>query len=259
MAIELSIEDRRKQVVQLLEQQGFMQLSELARQFGVSESTLRRDLELLDEQGLIQRTRGGAVYVRDSSQHPLAFTDRESTAQAEKAQIARAVAKLVPPEQTLILNGGTTCFQVARELAGRRLSVITNSVPIAAVLMGEQETEVTVVGGYLYPRTGVALGEKALAMLEDIHADVLVFSCAGIADGWAFNTNDMMVEVERRMMQIAGQKILAVDHHKLGRKALARLCEVGDVDVIVTDAGASDEQIDALASAGAGRVVRAEA
>lgn len=258
MSIELSVEDRRRQVVEALSEQGFMALIDLAQRFGVSESTLRRDLELLDEQGIIKRTRGGAVYVKDGSMQPLAFADREATAAAEKARIARAVAELVGSEQSLIINGGTTCFQVARALVGRRLSVVTNSVPIAAVLMAEQETEVTLVGGYLYPRTGVALGGSAVKMLGELHADILIFSCAGVADGWAYNANQMMVEVEQRMMSIAGQRILAVDHNKLGKRAPARLCRLDEVDIVVTDAAADAEQVAALREGGARRVVVAE-
>lgn len=255
MAIELSIEERRRKVVEFLAEQGFMSLSELAQRCGVSESTLRRDVEVLDEQKVIKRTHGGAVYLKDGWQQPLAFAERESTAAPEKCKIAQAVAQLIAPEQTLIINGGTTCFQVARLLAGRRLSVVTNSVPIASVLMGEQETEVTLIGGYLYPRTGVALGDMALRMLENLHADVLVMSCAGLVDGTAYDANQMMVEVERRMIKTAGGVILAVDHNKVGKRAVARLCGLDEIDVIVTDDGVSADQVAMLTSSGARRVV----
>lgn len=238
MAIELSIEERRRKVVEFLAEQGFMSLSELAQRCGVSESTLRRDVEVLDEQKVIKRTHGGAVYVKDAWQQPLAFAERESTAAPEKCKIAQAVAQLIAPEQTLIINGGTTCFQVARLLAGRRLSVVTNSVPIASLLSADIATEVTMIGGYVYPRTGVALGAMAEQQLGSLHATQMVLSCAGVTGDGAFNANQMMVDVERRMMGITDQVILAVDHSKFGMRSVAKLCDLDELDVIVTDDGA---------------------
>ena len=205
----------------------------------VSESTIRRDLEILEEQGLIRRTHGGAVYVQDGSPaQRLAFADRQTTAAVEKRAIAKAVAELIPLGGTVIINGGTTCYQVASVLAGRRVSVVTNSVPIASLLSTEVATEVTMIGGYVYPRTGVALGSMAEQQLDHLHATQLVLSCAGLTEEGAFNSNQMMVEVERKMMQIADEVILAADHTKFGMRAVVKLCGLEEFDVIVTDSGA---------------------
>lgn len=238
MANELSIEDRRGKASELLSRQGFMPLTDLVRALAVSESTIRRDLEVLEEQGHIRRTHGGAVYVKDSSAVRLAFSDRETTMADAKLAIARAVADLIPVGQTVMINGGTTCFQVAGAVAGKRLNVITNSVPIASLLSADTATEVTMIGGYVYPRTGVALGTTALQQLEVLHATQLVLSCAGVDADGAYNANQMMVEVERRMTQAAEEVILAADHTKFGKRSVVKLFELSEVDVIVTDAGA---------------------
>ncbi len=234
-----------------------MSLGELVQNLGVSESTIRRDLEMLEEQGVVKRTHGGAVCVQEASGHRLAFADRETSAAAEKQAIARAVAALIPENQTVILDGGTTCFQVAQALQGRRLNVITNSVPIASLLSTDLATEVTLIGGYVYPRTGVALGSMAAQMLEGLHATQLVLSCAGVTEEGAYNSNQMMVEVERRMIQIAEQVILAADHTKFGMRAVVKLCDLQQVDVIVTDAAAPGEVRDWLGKSGA-RVIYAQ-
>lgn len=219
-----------------------MSLTELVQNLCVSESTIRRDLEALEEQKVIRRTHGGAVFLQDSSSaHRLAFADRETSAAAEKAAIARAVAGLIRENQTVILDGGTTCFQVARSLQGRHLNVITNSVPIASLLSTDVSTEVTLVGGYVYPRTGAALGSMTEQMLSSLHARSVILSCAGVTPEGAFNANQMMVDVERRMMAIADEVILVADHTKFGMRAVVKLCELSDVDVIVTDAGAGAE------------------
>ena len=241
MATEVSIEDRRTREAELLSEKGFMSLSELVGHVAVSESTVRRDLEVLEEQGLIRRTHGGAVYVKDSAAHRLAFADRQMSAAAEKQAIAKAVAELVPTGQTILINGGTTCYQVARALVGRRLNVVTNSLPIAALLSTDLATEVTLIGGYLYPRTGVALGSMAEQQLAALRATQLILSCAALNEEGAFNPNQMMVDVERCMMQVADEVILAVDHTKLGNRSVAKLCSLEAIDVIVTDSGLSAE------------------
>ena len=240
MASELLIEDRRAKEAELLSIKGFMSMAELAEELGVSESTVRRDLEVLEDQKVIRRTHGGAVYVRDPLPHRLAYDEREASAVAEKEAIARAVADLIPPGQTVFLDGGTTCTHVARGLQGRRLNVVTNSVPIAMLLSADAGTEVTLIGGFVYPRTGVALGSMAEQMIETLQATQLVLSCAGVCPEGAFNTNQMMVAVERKMMAAAEETILAVDHTKLGRRSVAALCELSEIDAIVTDAGAGE-------------------
>jgi len=218
-----------------------MPLGELSAALGVSESTVRRDLEVLENQGSIRRTHGGAVSLAEPPASRLGFSDRESTCVQEKRAIAAAVTRRIPNNQTVILDGGTTCYQVAAALAGRRISVVTNSVPIAALLAGEVNTEVTLIGGYLYPRTGVALGAMAEEMLASLQAAQVVMSCAAVHPDGLFNVNEMMTAVERRMIAVADEVILAVDHTKFGNRAIAPLCDWSDIDVLVTDAG-TDEQ-----------------
>jgi len=215
-----------------------MALGELASRLGVSESTARRDLEVLEQQGSVRRTHGGVVSLAEPSASRLGFADREATAAAEKRAIAAAVAAMISDNQTLILDGGTTCYRVAEALAGRRISVVTNSVPIAALLVGEVATEVTLLGGYLYPRTGVALGAAALRMLDSLRAAQVVMSCAAVNTDGVFNVNEMMTAVEQRMIEVADEVILAADHTKWGKRAIAALCDWKDVHVLVTDAGA---------------------
>ena len=217
-----------------------MSLAELVQALAVSESTIRRDLEVLEEQGAIRRTHGGAVYVKDATNSHLAFADRQTTMSQAKEAIGKAVAGLIPVEQTVIINGGTTCFEVARALAGSRLNVITNSVPIASVLSSDLATEVTLIGGYVYPRTGGALGAMAEQQLSSLRATQLIFSCAGVCEEGAFNANQMMVDVEKRMMDIADEIILVADHTKFGKRSVVKLCDLEQVDVIVTDAGADE-------------------
>ena len=227
-----------------------MSLCDLVGAIGISESTARRDLEFLEQQGIVTRTHGGVVYVKSTPSHSLAFTERQTTAVTEKEAIARAVANLIPEGQTVIIDGGTTCYQVARALQGRHLNIITNSVPIGSLLSAGLSAEVTLIGGYVYPRTGVALGATAQRQLEGLQATQLIFSCAGVTDGVAFNTNQIMVDVERRMMSIAEQKILVADHRKFGMRSVVKLCDLDEVDIIVTDSGVDAETLKRLKDSG---------
>ena len=165
-----------------------------------SESTVRRDLEFLDGIGQIRRTRGGAAFVGESLS---GFEDRSRHASREKQAIAKAAAELIQPEETLILDGGTTTLEVAKQLIGKPYQIVTNSLPIANLLANQSGVELVLIGGYLYPKTGVALGPVAVAGLKNINAHRLIMSVGGITEKGLFNSNALLVETERQMMQSA--------------------------------------------------------
>lgn len=227
-------EERRQQLSEVLARRGFADLSVLADELGVSESTVRRDLTQLEEEGVVRRTHGGAVFVSDRFS-ALNYSAREMTAVAEKQAIGRAVAELIGDGKTVLIDGGTTTFQVARHLLSRSLQVVTNSLPIANVLSSASNVELTFVGGYIYPRTGVALGPIALQMLGSLHAGKAIISLAGITEEGLFNANLLMVEAEQRMMDAADEVIVAADSSKFGRKALARICGLDRIHRVVSD------------------------
>lgn len=232
------LDERRRQVLKAIEERGFISLHDLAQRCEVSESTLRRDLEHLDRIGQIRRTRGGAAYVGESL---TAFEDRSHQAAPEKRRIAAAVASLIGAGETILLDGGTTTYEVARCLAGKPLQVVTNSLPIAALLVNRAEIELIFVGGYLYPKTGVALGPLAVATLADMRASRLVMSVGGLTEHGLYNTNSLLVETERKMIEAADEVIVACDSGKFGRPALAKIAELGIADRLVTDNNLSDD------------------
>lgn len=232
------LDERRKQILETIEQEGFVSLSELVERIGVSESTIRRDLEHLDGFGQIRRTRGGAAYVGDSIS---AFEERTERASQQKRRIAEAAAELIEPGEAVLLDGGTTTLEVARRLIGKSLQVVTNSLPIANLLANQPKIELILLGGYVYPKTGVALGPPAVAALSQIHVRRLVMSAGGITQGGLFNSNSLLVETERKMIEAAEEVMLVCDSGKLGHSALAHLCPLDAVDRLVMDAGITDE------------------
>lgn len=232
------VDERRQTILQVIENKGFVSLTQLVDLLGTSESTIRRDLEVLDGIGQIRRTRGGAAYVGESL---TSFDVRRTKAREQKERIAEAAAAFVQTGETIILDGGTTTLEVARQLAGRSLQVVTNSIPIVNVLVNSPETELIVIGGFLYPKTGVNLGPIAVAALKSIHARRLFISVGGITVASLFNSNALLVETERQMIEAAEEVIVVSDSSKLGHSALAQLCSLQAVDRLIIDNGITEE------------------
>lgn len=140
-----------------------------------------------------------------------------------KSNGSRVVADLIEPHEVILLDGGTTTLEVARALVGKPLQVVTNSMPIVGLFVNQPNIELIVVGGYVYPKTGVALGDLAVAMLKNVHARRLVMSVGGITEAGLFNSNSLLVETERQMLSAAEEVIVVTDSSKFGHRALAHL------------------------------------
>jgi DeoR family transcriptional regulator, fructose operon transcriptional repressor len=243
-------ENRRRRLLEMITHQGYATLDELVRGLDVSESTVRRDLEALDLAGSIKRTHGGAIYTGEVRSMP-PFDERTGTAAAEKRAIGIATAALIEDGDTVLLDGGTTTLEVARALVGRRVQVVTNSLPIAQLLASNQQTELILIGGYVYPRTGVALGPLAIGTMEKIRVRKAVLGAGGIVPEGIYNSNSLLVETERQMMSCGQEIMIVADHTKFGRLALARLCSLEEVNQFVIDSVVSNESRAMLEQAGA--------
>ena len=249
------LDERRTHILQVIESQGFVSTQQLQEQFKASESTIRRDLEYLDGIGQIRRTRGGAAYVGESLS---TFDERRSLAIEQKRRIARAAADLIESGDAVLLDGGTTTLEVARQLGGKTLQVVTNSLPIINLLVNQPQIELMMIGGYLYPKTGVALGQLAVAALQNINVRRLIMSVGGITEKGLFNRNALLVETERQMIEAADEVIVVTDSGKLGHSALAHLCSLDTVNRIVVDAGISTEWKESLEAVGIEVIVVAD-
>ena len=214
-------ETRRQHLLDLITRQGYATLDELVKVLGVSESTIRRDLEALDLAGSIKRTHGGAVYTGEVRSMP-AFDERTETAAAEKRAIGLAAAALLEDGDTVLLDGGTTTLEVARALIGRRVQVVTNSLPIAQLLASSQQTDLILIGGYIYPRTGVALAPGHRHDAVDPGADRHSGGGRNRRRG-DLQLQFLLVETERQMMSCGQEIMIVADHTKFGRLA-RRVC-----------------------------------
>jgi DeoR/GlpR family transcriptional regulator of sugar metabolism len=234
-------QERRQKVLDLVSRRGFVSLNDLSRTLKVSESTLRRDLDHWRELGQVKRIHGGAMHVGENAPLP-ALEDRSASQIEEKRTIARVAAARIRDGDAVLLDGGTTTLEVARLLVGRSLQIVTNSLPIANLFASSRETDLVMLGGYVYPKTGVALGPLTVRMMEDIHVHQTILSVGGITSKGLFNSNLLLAETERQMLQCADEVVVVADHTKIGRQALAFLCEQTAIHTLIIDADLTAEQ-----------------
>lgn len=234
-------EERRQLVLDLVSQRGFVALTDLTRSVEASESTIRRDLDYWDQQGVLKRAHGGAIYLGDAVQLP-AFEDRTTHQLREKQEIASAVVSRIRDGEAILLDGGTTTYEIARLLIGRPVQVVTNSLPIAQLLASCYETDLVMLGGYVYPKTGVALGPLSIRMMQDLHVHQSILSVSGITRQGLHNGNLLLVETQRQMMTCADEVVVVADHTKIGKSALAFLCDFKEIDTLVVDSALNDDQ-----------------
>jgi len=242
-------EERQKRIEAHLGRVEFASLDELSELVDASISTVRRDLDILESQGTLKRTHGGARLTNPKSDE-FAFSARDTHQLDEKEAIGKACAEFIGPNQTVIVDAGTTCFHVAKYLEAKTPHIITNSLPVANLFSSVGKMEVVVSGGVIYPKLGVLVGPLAVGSISQVHADAAIMSCGGLAPDGVTNSHGLLIEIQRAMMQAAARVILCVDHTKFGRQSISRLCDLADIDTVITDRVPAAEMQAALEKAG---------
>jgi DeoR/GlpR family transcriptional regulator of sugar metabolism len=227
-------DERRDRLLELVRRRGFASLTDLAGELDVSESTVRRDVDHLEEAGSAKRTHGGVFYTGPSPKLPH-FELRQESHWDKKRQIAARAAELIEDGDTLLLDGGSTTYELARLLVGRTVQIVTNSLPVASLFTASNNSDLVFVGGYVHLRTGVTLGPYANEMIQHLNVRRAILSVAGINERGYFNSNLLLVETERAMLSSADETVVLADSTKFGRQSLALLCELGAVDKLVVD------------------------
>lgn len=240
---------RQRKIREMLEREEFLDLETLCKRLESSESTVRRDLASLESDGVLKRVYGGAMAMQ-TRDHALDFAWQSTHMQEEKRRIANLAGNLIEDHQTVILDGGSTVAEVARALADRPLHVITNSLPIADLFSESREVEVTLTGGYLYPRLRATIGPLCEQMLGSVSADVLVMGIGGVTERGFSNNNTLVVGPERKMIEVSRKVIIVTDHTKFGRGSVIHLAPLDVADVIITDTGLDMEYRQMLIRAG---------
>jgi DeoR/GlpR family transcriptional regulator of sugar metabolism len=242
-------EERKHRLEAYLQQVEFASLEELAKHVGASVSTVRRDLTVLEAAGSVKRTHGGARILSPKSDE-FTFSARDTHQLAEKEAIGRACAELIRPNQSVIIDAGTTVYHVAKNLEDKAPQVVTNSLPVANLFASATRVELVLSGGVLYPRLGVLVGPLAVEAFSKMHADVAVMSAGGITLEGLTNSHGLLIDIQLAMMRAAARVIMCLDHTKFGRRSVLPLCDLEPIDVIVTDSGAPAEMVEQLRQRG---------
>ncbi|BBD09233.1 DeoR family transcriptional regulator [Desulfovibrio ferrophilus] len=214
---------------------GFVAVGDLAERFSVTPQTMRRDINTLAGQGLVQRFHGGVGPALSTEN--VAYTDRQILCREEKRRIARDMARCIPPKSSLFINIGTTTEEVARALRGHeRLRVITNNLNVATILTGHANIELIVAGGVVRHRDGGIVGEAAADFIRQFKVDFGIIGISGIdADGTLLDYDYREVRAARAIIDNSRKVFLATDYTKFGRNAMVRLGHLSEIDALFTD------------------------
>lgn len=227
---------RQGEILEIARTEGRVVVEDLAARFSVTLQTIRRDLGELAEAGLLDRVHGGAVVRAGVSN--IGYSERRRLNEAAKTAIGEACARLIPDNSSVILNLGTTTEAVARALINHRnLTVVTNNINVANILIGNDSCEVMVAGGALRRSDGGLVGELTAHFFQQFKVDFAVVGCSGIdADGDVLDYDLAEVRVASAILRQSRAKLLVADHSKLARQAPVRLGSLAEMDGLIIDA-----------------------
>ena len=231
---------RQGHILERVRSDGAVRVGDLARALGVSDMTVRRDLELLHERGLIEKVHGGATAVAGSSLFEPGFRAKSKLQLAEKEAISTAAAALVEPGTAIGMSAGTTTHELARHLIDvPRLTVVTNSVPVAQVLheYGRADQTIILTGGVRTPSDAL-VGPFALATLRTIHVDLVFMGVHGMEPQSGFTTpNVLEAETDRALLEAGRRLVIVADHTKWGMVGISSFARLDQADTVITDSG----------------------
>jgi DeoR family fructose operon transcriptional repressor len=243
-------DERRQAIVARLRSDGRVDAAAIAAELHVTNETVRKDLILLESQGLLRRVHGGAVPVGHLSFEPAVSARVYFT--EEKDRIARAALEHLPQDGAVLLDAGSTTARLAELFpVGRRLTVYTNTLPIALALVGHPQITVWTLGGRVRPLTLAEVNDLAVRTLGETNVDVAFLGASAISFERGLTTPDPAeAAVKHAMLASARRRILLADHSKLGQVSLCKHADLSDLDLLITDAGIAKADLKALRATG---------
>ncbi|WP_327047133.1 DeoR/GlpR family DNA-binding transcription regulator [Microbispora sp. NBC_01189] len=237
-------QQRQQAILERVRRSGGVRVAQLVRELGVSDMTIRRDLEVLAERGLIVKVHGGATATGAGSTEEPGFAAKSMRQQAEKEAVARRAAPLVPPGSSVALSAGTTTWTLAHHLVDvPELTVITNSVQVADVFhrAGRPDQTVVLVGGVRTPSDAL-VGPVAVAAVRSLNVDTLMLGVHGMSVRAGFTTPNLLeAETDRALVAAAQRLVVLADHTKWGTIGISTIAALGEADVVVSDVGLPEE------------------
>ncbi|WP_166372079.1 DeoR/GlpR family transcriptional regulator [Psychromonas sp. SA13A] len=233
---------RHKEIIKLVQKNGYISTDNLVEHFNVSPQTIRRDLNELADENKIRRHHGGATTQQSSVN--TAYSARKVMQSHEKDSIAEALVKHIPDGATLFIDIGTTPESIAKELVKKHkdLRVVTNNINVAGILMGNEDFKVILAGGEVRNKDGGIVGEATLDFIKQFRLDFGILGISGIDyDGSLLDFDYHEVRVKKAIIENSRRIYLAVDHTKFGRNAMVNLGNISELDMLITDLTPPDE------------------
>jgi len=247
------VHDRHQQILKLLHEIQTVKTSDLIARFGVSFETIRRDLEYLEREGFLRRIHGGATLPANDYQKELPFTVRETKRLQEKRQLAKTAVRYVEEGQSLFLDVSTTNTEFAKELAAHfdRLTILTNSFPIASILMEKPRFTIIFIGGLVRNSERCVVGNYAESFVSQFHADLFFMSISGISLSNGLTDYGVgEVQLKKKMLEYSHKIIVLADSSKFNVVSLTPVCGLDKIDRIVTDPGIAPDVLAQYREAG---------
>lgn len=247
------VEDRREKIIKLLEENNTITLNELKKVFSVSESTLRNDLRFLEECKLLKRAHGGAMRLPNLSEvQEVSFQQRSQSNQTEKERIGSAAVKFINPQDTIILDAGTTVMELAKKLPSNfEFNVVTSALNTAMAASVNSNVSVHLVGGLLRHQLHELVGPKAIEGIREISAQTLFLGASGLDFERGITENHIFsAEIKKAMVDSAEKVILLLDSSKIGKSCFVDLAPLSRIDVLITDKSIHDKYMNDLVKKG---------
>ena len=236
--------ERRREILARLTANGKVLVAELAKDFDVTEETIRRDLEKLDKEGLVSKTYGGAVSKHNAA-IDLPYNVRENANVEQKKRIAELIAELIEDGERIMVDSSSTALYVMKKIKEKKnLTVITNSVKILLELADKPDWTVLSTGGILKKNSLSLTGSSAEKMIRSYHVDTAICSCKGLDTELGItdsNENDSLIK--QAMFQSAERRILALDTEKFDKKSFVKVGDFSDIDLVVSDSAPAEKWI----------------
>jgi len=234
-------EERHDFIIKSLKSNHSVKLGELSQALAVSEDTIRRDIEGLAKNGLLTKVRGGAI---PHSPNAHSFQERINVSETEKGIIARKALPMIKAGDTILLDGGTTTYALAG-LLDISLTVITNNVPVAALLASKRNMEVIITGGRILSDSEVTAGENAISQLEQLHVDICFLGVCSLHHRIGVTSIDYFeCEMKRAMVKCSDRIVALTGHDKIGTSEAYKICPIDQLDTIITEINADNEMFE---------------
>jgi len=244
------VAERYELIVQLVNERGSIRVSELSELCSVTEETIRRDLDKLEQAGRLKRSHGGAVSVKESQQE-IPYFEREITRAQEKMRIAEEAVKLIQPHDRILLDASTSAWYMAKIMPDIPITILTNAVKVATELSTKEKIEVISLGGRLSPRSLSFVGPITEKTLESFHVNKLFFSCKGVhLERGISESGELQARLKQQMIEAADEVILIADSSKFGVKSFTQVSNLSAINTIITDRNLDEDMQKSLKAVG---------